>query len=472
MRKQTASIISAFLLFFNILSFGQDSKGKDKLFDMDQIRDAGTLKTEVIQDWHTVDGEVSTRQKFVWISVGELWPGQDYRVPVRFIVPAEGKAKSFHLTGGHRLEEMEQDFKPLSFEKELIELGVGMVYTMVQNPGMFGQKEIGNEMNRRFTETLNPHFSIQYWGWPATVMRAVTAAYEESGHFQEGKVAVSGASKNGASPSVALICDKRITAQHSGVAPIWDSPLRMCDREAWDLLEKEYQEEHVFLGGTFGPIYNRQALEAGHSWEDLQDLAHNLADQIFISRNLDQLAERKVDLLFHPGTHDFVAFDLPWGGAHFPQIPVYLQANTGHGYKNGLPVGDRRQENLPAFLLDHFFKDMEPMLEAPILTYDLKNASLKVTVKFKAGSGENSGRIFWMFDRAPEGSVAYLEELFPEDQWKEMDQTPKGEWIAEIQLPEGVRNIDFFSTHGKLLHRKNRSYQSYLSSPYTRLMLR
>jgi hypothetical protein len=121
-------------------------------------------------------------------------------------------------------------------------------------------------MNRRFIETLDPHFSIQYWGWPATVMRAVTAAYAETGHIQHGKVAVSGGSKNGASPSVALICDKRITAQHSTVAPIWDSPLRMCDRDAWDLLEKEYPKEHFFLGGTFGPIYNRDTLEAGHSW--------------------------------------------------------------------------------------------------------------------------------------------------------------------------------------------------------------
>jgi hypothetical protein len=245
----------------------------------------------------------------------------------------------------------------------------------------------------------------------------------------------------------------------------------LCDRDAWDRLEKEYKEEHFFLGGTFGPIYNKAALDAGHSWEDLQQLAHRVADQIFISRNLDQLAEREVDLLFHPGTHDYVAFDLPWGGAHFPQIPVYLEANTGHGYRNGLPVGDRKQQNLPAFLMDHFFKDMDALLEAPVLTYEIKDSTLKVTVKFKPGSGENSGRIFWMYDRAPEGSVAYLKELLPEDQWKEMAYEEEEAWIVEIALPDQAASIDFFSTHGKVVHRKSNTYQTYLSSPYTRVKL-
>lgn len=453
-----------------LISFTLISRGQDSLFNMEQIRDALTLETEVIDDWHPVAGEVPTRQKFVWIRVGELWPGQDYRVPLRMIVPLESKAKGFHLTGDHRLDRLERDMEPPLHDKELIGEGIGLVYTMVQDPGMFGQKELGEEMYRRFIETLDPHYSIQYWGWPATLMRAVTAAYAETDYFSTGKVAVSGGSKNGASPSVALINDPRITAQHSAWAPIWDSPLRLCDRDAWDRLEKEHKEEHFFLGGTFGPIYNRDALAAGHSWEDIQQLAHRLAGQIFISRNLDQLAERKVDLLFHPGTHDFVAYDLPWGGKHFPQIPVFLEANSGHGYRNGLPLGGRQEQNLHAFLLDHFLKNLEPLLEAPSLSYEIKGSILKVTVSFKPGSGENSGRLFWMFDRAPEGSVAYLQELFPEDQWKDMAQM-NGAWTAEIELPARAGSIDFFSTHGKVLYNKPRAFQTYLSSPYTRIQL-
>jgi hypothetical protein len=466
MRHKVLCIASLILIFS-----AMDTHGQEALFHMEQIEDALTLETEIIVDWHTVGGEIPTRQKYMTIRVGELWPGQDYRVPVRLVVPHDRKASGFHLTGDNRMQDLEKDLTPGPIDRELIEEGVGLVLTMVQNPGMLGQKELGEEMNRRFLETLDPHFSIQYWGWPATLMRAVTAAYAESDHFEQGKVAVSGASKNGASASVALICDHRITAQHSTRAPIWDSPLRMCDRDAWDRLEKEYQADHFFLGGTFGPIYNKDALEAGHSWEDLQKLAQRVADQIFISRNLDQLAGRKVDMLFHPGTHDYVAFDLPWGGAHFPRIPVYLEANTGHGYSSGLPPGDRQQRNLHAFLLDHFFKNTDPLLRSPSLTYAIKDSTLKVTVSFEPGSGENSGRIFWMFDRAPEGSTAYLQELFPEDQWKEMARE-EGSWTAEIALPGEAASIDFFSTHGKEIYRKRRAYQTYLSSPYTRAKIR
>ena len=50
---------------------------------------------------------------------------------------------------------------------------------------MYGEKELGDEMNTRFIETLNPHYSIQYWGWPATIMCAATAAYAESAYFKK-----------------------------------------------------------------------------------------------------------------------------------------------------------------------------------------------------------------------------------------------------------------------------------------------
>jgi hypothetical protein len=63
--------------------------GEPPLFDMESTRDAGTLEVEVLQDWHRVAGPVPTRQKHVTINVGEIWPGQDYRVPVRMIVPVD-----------------------------------------------------------------------------------------------------------------------------------------------------------------------------------------------------------------------------------------------------------------------------------------------------------------------------------------------------------------------------------------------
>ncbi len=120
MKQRTTGIGTSFLIFITFLSFRQEINCQERLFEMEQIRDAATLEKEMIRDWYPVDGEVPTRQKFVWIRVGELWPGQDYRVPVRFIVPRDKKAKGFHLTGSHRLPEIEKDITPMPYEEELI----------------------------------------------------------------------------------------------------------------------------------------------------------------------------------------------------------------------------------------------------------------------------------------------------------------------------------------------------------------
>jgi hypothetical protein len=446
--------------------------------DMTEMLDESTLEVQAIRDWHVVDGPCPTRQKHITICVGELWPGQDYRIPVRMIVPVDRKAKGFHLTGGHGPKDMERDVRPRGVDEELLNGGIGLVHTIVQEPRTFGKAELGDEMRSRFIETLNPRYSIQYWGWPATLIRAVTAAYAETDHFREGKIAVTGGSKNGASPSVAIICDKRMTALHATVSPIWESPLRLCDKTAWRALDA-YNEiyarkhgdriNHPFLGGTFGPIYNRQVLEAGHDWGDLVELASHQADHIFISRNLEQLNSREVDLYFHPGTHDFVAFDAPWGGKHYPQIPVYLRANAGHGSAPH-PHSEPDEANKAAFLLQHFFDGVGTMLEPPTSSYHIEDNRLTVTVTFKPSSGEESGRIWWIYDRGPDGSKAYLRDKFPDDQWKDMARDGDA-WTAVIELEDGVSHIDFYSNHGKTLPYRGQEYRTYISSPYTRVAI-
>ena len=464
---------------------GRPGKADGSPLDMQKILDASTLAVEVLQDWHGVKGDCPTRQKLITIRVGELWPGQDYRIPVRMIVPADRKAKGFHLTGGHQLRELQRDARPRWVDVDLINGGIGLVHTIVQEPRQFGKAELAEAMYRRFIKTLDPHYSIQYWGWPATLMRAVTAAYADKEHFEAGKVAVSGGSKNGASPSVSILRDRRMTALHATVSPICDSPLRLCDRSAWDELNaynKRYAREHNlnlgrvmnhrFLGGTFGPIYNKAALDAGHTWEELQQLANRLADHIFVSRNLEELKARGVDICFHPGTHDFVAFDVSWGGKNYPQIPVYLRVNSGHGKRRRHPAAERDEQNKSAFLLHHFFDGVEPLLEPPSVSYEVRGTKLRVTVQFKPGSGETSGRIWWMYGRGPDGSAAYISEMFPDDQWKEMKHdAQKKHWAVEIELEKGASHIDFFSNHGKTLHYKSQSYRTYISSPYTRVAL-
>ena len=333
--------------------------------------------------------------------------------------------------------------------------------------------ELATASEARFLKTLNPHDKIQYWAWPATMMRAVTTAYAETDHFEVGKVAMSGGSKNGATPSMAILHDQRMTAVHAGVSPIWDSPLRLCDRKAWDELEAVTGPlRHAFLGGHFGPIYNRGALAAGHRWEDLQKLARDISDGVFITRNIEALRARDVDLLFHPGTHDCVAYDIAWGGKHHPTIPIYLGANTGHGQKKGHPAKERDEQNKAAFLLEHFFDDVDPLLEAPTVERQVVDNTLEVTVRFKADSGEESGRIWWIHDRPIDGSTGYLSKMIPAENWMDMQyDKQRNAWTAEIDLDPKATRIDFFSNHRKTIRYQGKTYPTYISCPYTRVEL-
>ena len=452
-------------LFFSLSAFGM------KVFDMEKIRDPSTLQIKVLQDWHKVQGPIATRQKLVTINVGDLWPGQEYRVPVRMVVPANRKAKGFHLTGGSSPSRLQKDARPNPTERELLEGGVGLVITVVQEPGTYGQREMAQASEKRFAKSLNPRFKIQYWAWPATLMRAITSAYAEKEHFSKGKVAMSGGSKNGASPSMAIIHDDRMTAVHATVSPIWDSPLRLNDDKAWKELRSQPGRRGVFSGGHFGPNFNQRVLDAGGTWKDLQTFAREISNEVFITRNIDALSKRGVDMLFHPGTHDMVAFDMAWGGKHHPSIPVYLGANSGHG-KRGHPKTERDQQNKAAFMLKHFFPEQTKgdLLTPPKIKHAVKGNTIEVTVSFPEGSKEESGRIWWIFNRAPDGSPNYLTEMIPDDQTMEM-QKNGNQWRVSIKLTSNAKRIDFFSNHRKTLRYEEEPYRTYLSSPYTRVKL-
>jgi hypothetical protein len=466
-RKGIQLCVLGFVLMLSTSAQGQ------QVFDMRAISDPSTLEIEVVQPWQTVNGPVVTRQKLVTINVGEIWSGQDYRVPVRMVVPANRKAHGFHLTGGNSPVNLQREVRPGGTNLELLKGGIGLVMTVVQEPGSYGKAELGGAAEARFAKTLNPHYKIQYWAWPATLMRAITTAYAETEYFDEGKIAVTGGSKNGASPSMAIIHDDRMTALHATVSPIWDSPLRLCDQKARDRHLAEGGQQRGFSGGHFGPNFNQRALNAGHSWEDLQGFTEDISDQVFISRNIKDLRSRGVEMLFHPGTHDMVAYDMAWGGANHPSIPVYLGPNSGHG-KKGHPKIERDQQNRTALLLRHFFPDecRESLLSPPTIETTIGRDSLHVTVRFEPNSGEETGRIWWIYDRGPDGSPRYLQELIPDENSKQMTHdTKQGVWTTEIKLDSSASRIDLFSNHRKILKYREFSYPTYISSPYTRVEL-
>ena len=138
----------------------------EELFEMERIRDPKTLNAIIEQDWHLVPGSLETRQKLISINVGELWKGQPYRVPVRMVVPANRRAKGFHLTGGSTPARLKEDARLNPLEQALLKGGVGLVTTVVQEPGTYGQRQLAIEAERRFFETLNPRYKIQYYGPP------------------------------------------------------------------------------------------------------------------------------------------------------------------------------------------------------------------------------------------------------------------------------------------------------------------
>ncbi len=102
---------------------------------------------------------------------------------------------------------------------------------------------------------------------------------------------------------------------------------------------------------------------------------------------------------------------------------------------------------------------------------ELKAKTLKVSVSFAPGSDEESGRIWWIFDRAPDGSPNYISEMIPDNQTMEMKKMGD-QWTATIKLDPKAKRIDFFSNHRKTLRYKGSPYRTYMSSPYTRVNLK
>ncbi len=71
----------------------------DPMFNIEEILNESTLDIKTLKDWHVDEVTGTTRQKLIEINVAEWWPGQDYRIPVRMIVPLKGKAKGFRING-------------------------------------------------------------------------------------------------------------------------------------------------------------------------------------------------------------------------------------------------------------------------------------------------------------------------------------------------------------------------------------
>ena len=122
-------------------------------------------------------------------------------------------------------------------------------------------------------------------------------------------------------------------------------PDALAELDAYNRTRTKKKSAGGWLGGLAGPSMKRGALAEGHTQKDLQDFAESLADQLFISRNVDTLKARGAEFLFSPGTHDMVSYDGIWGGMNAPDVPVYNAANSGHGKKGTSCQSKAGQQN-------------------------------------------------------------------------------------------------------------------------------
>ena len=108
------------------------------------------------------------------------------------------------------------------------------------------------------------------------------------------------------------------------------------------------------------------------------------------------------------------------------------------------------------------------MLEPPASSHRLIGDELHVTVTFNSGPQAEGGRIFRIYDRHPGGSALFLWNKIADEDWMDMTfDAEAGAWKAAIPLDPAASSIEFFSNHGLVVE----GWQTYLSSPYTRVAL-
>ena len=127
-------------------------------------------------------------------------------------------------------------------------------------------------------------------------------------------------------------------------------------------------------------------------------------------------------------------YDILWGAQNHPQLPVYYKPNGGHSQTPHV-ASAKDEQNKEAFLWNHFFGG-ESLLSPPTSSHEVDKDKLNVSVSFNEGPQPISGRIWWIYDRAPEGSAPFLDVQIPEDQWMDMEYgiPETGSWTATIQL--------------------------------------
>lgn len=447
-------------------------------FHMPTMMNASSLDVEVLEDWHvdTIDG--TSRQKLISIHVDQWWDGVNIRVPVRLIVPLQNPAMGFVIGGRGVAPSADIELDYTSGTLVAIEGGAGVVIPMISGLANYPQLPSTEILREKFMLTLDYRYT-EFFLWSAILMRSITAAFDDD-LFLPGPVIAHGNSKNGIAPLISSIHDRRITAVRSTHAFIALSPIRANNAEAIaQVAEADQDFDNAKISGLVpgdqpwkyyekGSRSNIEFMEliqaAGWTENEIQDGLDRVTDDLYVSENWEQLMERGVNIFRLPGSHDWVAYDVPSISSILPSLRTYIVPNGGHD-RPGHPEAPNNSINA-AFFSEQLFGAARG-LETPIIATANKGEYLEVTVTFPMGDIPEDSRIFWMFDRHPDGSSWYLYDLFPEENWAIM--TGSGTtWTAIIPLDSTHKTIDLITTHTVNIG----DYTMPISAPYTRVNLK
>jgi len=457
------------LLLSTVIARSEIILGK---YDMAAVRDASTLETRVIEDWHPWGKNTGIRQKLIEITVCEWWPGQKVRLPVTLLAPATGEPCKNVIVdnAGLALKAVSPSGAKLRLLKEH---GVGLVYigmNTVDAMEPVGKLDVG--MKEHLLKTKDMRYTPA-WIWGISDMRALTAAIAEKDVFQPEKALATGGSKRGVATAAAGIADDRFTAIMPVVAPIIDSPggpyvegMRPAAIVA--------ANEQFLVDLAAGKIPNAPA--AGHdalvSREKIRaferialaevQLAGWTADEMIAACNgawevcrtthyLPALQQRGLEIFYNEGSNDNVGPGLVELGKRFPNLPIYVVPGGQHGgakeagFKKQVGSLPEVDENLYAFAMHHFFA-ARPMVATPKLTarWDAGAARLEVTVIFPDHAEPQKNELWWSVDRHPDYTFAMEYDL-----WQSMPlrQTGPGSYSGEIALKSAPKTIDVVSVH-------------------------
>jgi hypothetical protein len=462
-------------------------------YDMAAVRDASTLETRVVEEWHPWAKDPAIRQKLIEITVCEWWPGQKVRLPVTFLAPAAGGPCRNVIVGNAGVA-LKSAAPAGAMLRLLKENGVGLTIigmTTIDAMEPVGKLDVG--MKEHFLKSKDARYTPA-WFWGLSDMRALTAAIAEKDVFQPVKVIATGGSKRGVATAAAGIADDRFTAILPVVAPIIDppggpyveglKPAEITRANEQFLADLKTDKITSAPATAVEPLVSRDKIRAaeritveearGAGWSDAEmKAASTLAWEVCRTTNyLPALQKRGVEIFYNQGSNDNVSPGLLELGRRFPLLHIYVVPGGQHGgakeagflkQVGSLPEVD---ENLFAFAQHHFFQ-ARPLVASPKVTshWDAAAHRLQVTATFPDQAEPQKNDVWWSVNRHPDYTFA-----MEYDAWESapLKRTGPATFCGEVTLSSQPKTLDLVTVHQ---HTANGSTLT-LSSPLLRAELR